>query len=175
METNKKESYIESENKGIVDFEKLPLGQRLRKLGFKLIKNLAGELKCAEIQEKVLNEKLDELKKEIKIKYPDSIIIKEKNWGFDQKYINFKRKSGMFRDIFSKYTKSVKCVPKIVELENYIEGDIPISVYKKVEEAKKNGLKDFFVAYPVVYENPQVDPIVYAMLGEEMIWIAQWD
>ncbi len=83
-------------------------------------------------------------------------------------FFNFKQQ------LETKWVNLSTCIPKITELENYIYDDIPTHLFDKVEKAKKDGLKDFFVAYPVIKKIIQIDPIIFSKLGDKMIFIGQW-
>jgi len=72
------------------------------------------------------------------------------------------------------FTQKVSCIPYIVKIDDYVDGIIPDFIYDKIENIKQYGIEDFYVAYPVIAKLPQVDPIVFVKLGNEMIFIGKW-
>lgn len=206
MPNNTQRVSIQQE-KSLVDAEKLPLGQRLRRLGFRTIVDLGKELNCGKLSSDLNESRIDREKSKLYEKYGKEIEIDVRRYdavfnieAHKRNVVNKHITNMSFLSIllvsFSTFLDSgfsslfnereggelcevdiarVYCRPKISLFENYIHDDIPISVYGKVDQAKKEGLKDFYVAYPVIEEVKQVDPIVFAKLGDEMIFIAQWD
>lgn len=157
----------------------LPLGQQLIKAGYRRIYSLSKELKCDEIVEEELNMEVSKIIEALKNKHGWLEIRKISSLG-SRKMIIFeiKRKGLIFGhnlQTLEAYTPILKCVPKIVKLDEYIDGVIPDYVYADINSARDLGLKDFHVAYPVVKEMPKIDPIVFSELGSSLIFISQWD
>lgn len=143
--------------------DKYPLGQRLLKLGIKPVtdSDLRKHFCCDQIAEKA-NRKLAEKAK--------------KSWK-DYKKEHEPLPSNVFTMMWRSfpvpdsqptwYTCSVKTKP----LDEYMEQEIPDYCIDQIEEARGFGFKDFEVAYPVLEEAPQLDPVILAKFGEFKVWI----
>lgn len=168
----KQNTAIKEQEKHVVNFESLPLGQRLRRLGYRVIVDLSNELNCEKLGIVETEKEVKKAMNDLKHKHPNSNISTEPCTGYRRVF------SYVFFRCFDTevcYIWNQRSTPKITELENYIHDDIPTHLFDKVEKAKKDGLKDFFVAYPVIEKTIQTDPIIFSKLGDEMIFIGQWE
>jgi hypothetical protein len=175
-------------------------GQLLRANGFRLIRDLAAELQCKEIEvmelELMKGKFIEHMKKEL---YDGSVYycswevtnVEIRQWtgesggvaGVTGQYLRVSYKmahksngwadSDRIRHDF-RTSGVISCMPKIVDLEHYIEDAIPEDALDKINEAAGMGLKNFSVAYPVLKELPKPDPIVFGWLGKQMVFVAKW-
>lgn len=60
-------------------------------------------------------------------------------------------------------------------LDSYVSDKIPEYVLERIEIARELGAKEFQVAYPIMGDRPQNDPVVLAVLGNNFIEIAYWE
>lgn len=69
----------------------------------------------------------------------------------------------------------LRCEVKCEAIDEYMRSEIPGSCLEKVEEAKKLGINDFTVAYPVMKKLPRRDPVVIGRFHKKWIWIDMWE
>lgn len=70
--------------------------------------------------------------------------------------------------------KRVRCQVRHEKLDEYLE-EIPERVLESLQAARSCGLQKFSVAFPVLEEAPQPDPVLIAHLGDKMIEIDYWE
>lgn len=191
-------------NEEIIVKEKKPLGQRLLNAGYRPILSLEKELdievvlrmeidyeiaKLTEYEVSVKEGDLDGLKVNSRLFEKIKPFIKETKVIRREKSRNtyISRYAGEIGDrgFVEFYDGSRKVTPlmtaqvKVVKLNNYIDGFIPEEAFDKIADAKKFGIKDFYVAYPEIHKDyrqprPERDPIIYGKIGEEMVFIYKW-
>lgn len=66
------------------------------------------------------------------------------------------------------------CIVRMEKLDEYLE-EIPPRVMDSLKVARMCGLSKFAVAYPVLEDAPQPDPVLVAHLGDKLIEIDMWE
>jgi len=64
---------------------------------------------------------------------------------------------------------------KYQKIDEYMEDTIPQYCLDQIEQAKQIGMDNFEVAYPVVEEVKQPDPVIISRLGDKMIWVTFYE
>jgi len=68
-----------------------------------------------------------------------------------------------------------RVVIRYSKLNDYMEDVIPQYCLDQIEEAKKIGMDNFEVAYPVVEDVKQPDPVIISKVGDKMIWVTFYE
>jgi len=68
-----------------------------------------------------------------------------------------------------------RCIVNYIKLDNYVDDKIPDRCYENVKLARSLGATDFEVAFPVLEEVPQLDPVIVTRIGDRMFEIDMWE
>ncbi len=167
----------------------LPYGQKLLKLGFNRVTKdqMRERFACQKIQDAENARRRQKAIDDFLNKHPDYYFETEGTLSGSNLFLHFYHKGFQHDENIAYYdgkcemVDRVSCFVKFDKLENYIKDTIPKRVIKNIKFARKHGLENFFVAYPMMGV-PQTDPIVVAPLGftyedegDEFVEVGYWE
>lgn len=152
----------------------VPLGQQLLNAGFKPIT-------MAQMRERFACDLVSKREKEAAKKACEDFCEDyNKTHFWKLRVIESSWKRSFFANFNNDSTEKIfphkECNVKIQPLDTYIQDKIPDRCLESIQKARDIGLKEFFVAYPILEEVVLRDPIILGRLDKEtLIEIDFWE
>jgi len=167
----------------------IPLGQKVLSSNYKKITkdDIYKRFNCAEISKQQLElatKEATDYYNEIKSEYSKLHWLKKLLIKFLEgcpEFVDYSMEYGRFHvrrrwNGESKLKKFhiLECVPKFMDLEQYMEDKIPENCLVSVKKAQIFGFEKFQVAFPTLEKKSLTDLIIVGIVGEAMFEISTW-